>query len=87
MAVSGNVALHSPDDPAFESLLKNKKSDFSEAPWLYLIILIVLIAEQAMAVRLSFHTRSQEMAATFAATASTAAPAVAAPEPQELQPA
>jgi Aerotolerance regulator N-terminal len=55
-AVAGaNVQLHKPGDGAYENLLKLKKSDFSESPWLYLIFLIVLIAEQAMAVRLSFH--------------------------------
>lgn len=54
--------LHTPTDPNDEyktSLLKKKK-DLSENPWLYFIILCVLIFEQAMAVRLSFHTRAAE---------------------------
>ena len=37
-----------------------KKRDLSENPWLYFVILCVLIFEQAMAVRLSFHTRPAE---------------------------
>src|SRR5262249_42568365 len=49
-AVAGaSVQLHKPGDGAYENLLKLKKSDFSESPWMYLIFLIVLIAEQAMA--------------------------------------
>ncbi len=32
----------------------------SEAPWLYLIILICLIVEQALAVHLSFHLKGNE---------------------------
>jgi hypothetical protein len=56
-AVAGNnLQLHKPGDGNYENLLKLKKSDFSESPWMYLIFLLVLIAEQAMAVRLSFHT-------------------------------
>ena len=56
-AVAGNnLNLHKPGDGNYENLLKLKKSDFSESPWMYLIFLLVLIAEQAMAVRLSFHT-------------------------------
>ena len=42
--------------------LNNRRSDFSEKPWLYLLMLLVLIAEQAMAVRLSFHSRPAEEA-------------------------
>jgi hypothetical protein len=37
--------------------LADKQSDLSESPWLYLVFLIVLIAEQALAVHLSFHLR------------------------------
>lgn len=42
--------------------LMDKKSDLSEKPWLYLILLLVLIAEQALAVRLSFHQRAGDNA-------------------------
>jgi hypothetical protein len=37
-----------------------RQSDFSESPWLYLIFLAVLIAEQALAVHLSFHLKGNE---------------------------
>ncbi len=37
-----------------------KKKDLSETPWLYLILLIVLIVEQALAVHLSFHLKGNE---------------------------
>src|SRR5262249_27806802 len=56
--------LHRPGDGSFEKLLKDKKSDFSESPWLYLLFLLVLLAEQAMAVPLSFPARGQEVAPT-----------------------
>jgi hypothetical protein len=82
-AVSGNIGIHTPDDPAIEALLKDKKSDYSESPWMYLIILLVLIAEQAMAVRLSFHTRHHEASPTFASPASAPVPEEA-PETVEV---
>jgi hypothetical protein len=51
--------LHSPGS-GLADLLKEKKSDLSESPWLYLLILLVLVAEQAMAVRLSYHLSAAE---------------------------
>jgi hypothetical protein len=51
--------LHTPGSGLAE-LLKEKRSDLSESPWLYLVILLVLIAEQAMAVRLSYHLAGVE---------------------------
>lgn len=39
------------------SVLANRQTDVSESPWLYLLFLVVLIVEQALAVHLSFHTR------------------------------
>src|SRR5581483_3770276 len=53
------VALITPDMGLTE-LLAPKHEDLSEAPWLYLIILIVLIVEQALAVHLSFHLKGSE---------------------------
>jgi hypothetical protein len=55
----GQVALITPDMRLTE-LLAPKRKDMSEAPWLYLVILIVLIVEQALAVHLSFHLRGNE---------------------------
>jgi hypothetical protein len=55
------AALHSPEDTGWMDELKQKQSDLSSNRWIYLIILLVLIAEQAMAVRLSFHTRPEDL--------------------------
>jgi len=85
-----NVPIHSADDSSWVNLLKQKRDDFSTRRWLYLFILLVLIAEQAMAVRLSFHTRPEdiELHAPSAASAyshGTAAPVAAmAPEPEPV---
>jgi hypothetical protein len=46
--------LHSPGS-GLADILKERKSDLSESPWLFLLLLAVLLAEQAMAVRLSYH--------------------------------
>ena len=40
--------------------LQARKRDLSENPWIYFVMLLVLVFEQAMAVRLSFHTRPAE---------------------------
>ncbi len=37
-----------------------KTNDFSESPWLFLLLLLVLVAEQALAVHLSFHLRNTD---------------------------
>ncbi len=50
------------DDKLVDSLLARKR-DLSENPWFYFVMLLVLIAEQAMSVRLSFHTRTEAGAA------------------------
>jgi hypothetical protein len=50
-------ALHSPGS-GLADVLRERRSDLSESPWLFLLILLVLIAEQAMAVRLSYHIDS-----------------------------
>ena len=55
--------LHTATDEKYTDDLMARPRDLSESPWLYLVILLVLIAEQAMAVRLSFHTRPAEAAA------------------------
>jgi hypothetical protein len=58
------AVLHSPGS-GLADLLKDKTADLSESPWLYLVILLVLIAEQAMAVRLSYHLGGNEAAAAI----------------------
>jgi len=52
--------LHSPGS-GLADILKERRSDLSESPWLFLLLLLVLIAEQAMAVRLSYHVSGAEM--------------------------
>jgi hypothetical protein len=51
----GKIAVKSPGDK--EEIVKEKKPDASEMPWIFLLILAALIAEQAMAVHLSFHLK------------------------------
>jgi hypothetical protein len=46
--------LHSPGS-GLADLLRERRSDLSESPWLFLALLLALVAEQAMAVRLSYH--------------------------------
>jgi hypothetical protein len=41
---------------------RQRHRDLSESPWLYLIFLVILIIEQALAVHLSFHLKSGETA-------------------------
>lgn len=40
--------------------LINRQTDLSESPWFFLIFLLILVAEQALAVHLSFHLRGSE---------------------------
>jgi hypothetical protein len=61
---AGRITLRSPGD-SFERF-RNRQPDASESPWLYLFFLLVLVAEQAMAVHLSFHLKGTEAAPTAA---------------------
>ena len=86
--IAPNVPIHSAEDSSWVNQLKQKRDDFSTRRWLYLFILLVLIAEQAMAVRLSFHTRPEDLDLHAPSAASayhhgTAMPVAveAAPEP------
>ncbi len=73
----GKMLLFTPSDSL--DILREKKADWSESPWLYLIFLLILVIEQAMAVHLSFHLRgSEQPSGTAAPTAPAAQPAVAA---------
>jgi hypothetical protein len=47
---------------SLQDKLREKKSDASENAWLYIIFMLVLIAEQALAVHLSFHVKGGESA-------------------------
>jgi hypothetical protein len=81
--------VHSPDDPTWLEGLKQKQTDLSSNRWIYLIILLVLIAEQAMAVRLSYHTRPEdlELLAPSAASAYTHGAPPATSETAQAEPA
>ncbi len=68
---AGTVLLRSPGD-TFEAY-KNKMPDASESPWLYLLFLVVLIVEQALAVHLSFHLKGNEATPGSTAKAQPAA--------------
>jgi hypothetical protein len=53
------VTLVTPD-MLLRELVAPKRKDMSESPWLYLVILVILIVEQALAVHLSFHLKGAE---------------------------
>jgi hypothetical protein len=53
--------------------LANKQNDLSESAWFYLLFLLILVAEQALAVRLSFHLKGSEMVTTRESRTQTAA--------------
>ena len=57
----GKIKLYSRN--ADLTVLKQKVPDASESPWLYLLILVILVVEQALAVHLSFHLRGDATAA------------------------
>ena len=40
--------------------ISSHKSDLSESPWFFLLILAILVAEQALAVHLSFHLKGDQ---------------------------
>ncbi len=50
------MQLHAPGS-GLARILKDRKSDLSESPWFFLTLLFLLIAEQALAVHLSYHVR------------------------------
>ncbi len=54
----GSLIVLGPGD-SFERF-KNREPDVSELPWIYVVLLLLLLAEQAMAVHLSFHLKSGE---------------------------
>ena len=61
---TSKAPLHSGIDEkemAWVDQLKQKPTDLSSGRWLYLLILLVLIAEQAWAVRISYHTKPEDL--------------------------
>ena len=51
--------LHTATDDKLTDALLARKRDLSENPWFYFVMLLTLIAEQAMSVRLSFHAKTE----------------------------
>jgi hypothetical protein len=60
---SPGAEIHSPDETDWIDKLKNKKSDLSELGWIFMLFLLVLLMEQAMAVRLSYHANAENLGA------------------------
>ncbi len=58
VAQPGAVIFEGPNIPA-DSLV-SRRTDLSESPWLFLLFIAVLVAEQALAVHLSFHLKGNE---------------------------
>jgi hypothetical protein len=59
-ATAENVKLYGPFE--WGVALVDRQTDFSEWAWFYLIFMLILVAEQALAVHLSFHLRDTETA-------------------------
>jgi hypothetical protein len=73
---AGSVVVRGTGD-TFENF-KERQPDASESPWLYLFFILILVAEQAMAVHLSFHQKKGEAGGSVApASPAGAAPAAA----------
>jgi hypothetical protein len=58
---TNRAPLHNTEDLSWIEELKQKPTDLSSRRWLYLVILLVLIAEQAWAVRISYHTKPEDL--------------------------
>ena len=54
------VLVHRPDSGTLREQIGNRQTDLSESAWFFLVFLIVLVIEQALAVHLSFHLRGNE---------------------------
>jgi hypothetical protein len=57
----GNVIISGGGEERSSDELTNRQRGLSESPWLFLIFIVVLVFEQALAVHLSFHLRSSEV--------------------------
>lgn len=61
LSLAPGAELHGPDETAWLEKLQNKKTDLSSMGWLFLFVLLVLVAEQALAVKLSYHSGQETM--------------------------
>jgi hypothetical protein len=75
--------IHAADDTGWLDTLKQKQTDLSSGRWIYLLIALVLILEQAMAVRLSYHTRPEDLEAHAPSAAAVFAHGTAPPASAE----
>src|SRR5262249_4244857 len=75
--IARGAPLHTASDETYKEQLVSRRKDLSESPWIYFVMLVVLILEQAMAVRLSFHTRAAEAGGPMPVGAPLGAPALA----------
>lgn len=57
---AAGVLVHRPDSGTLREQIGNRQTDLSESAWFFLLFLIVLVIEQALAVHLSFHLRGNE---------------------------
>ncbi|HEY8504385.1 MAG TPA: BatA domain-containing protein [Gemmataceae bacterium] len=65
LKIAGGAQLHTAGED-WSEVLNPRRRDYSELPWIFLLLLLVLVAEQAMAVRLSYHARAAEAGAARA---------------------
>jgi hypothetical protein len=54
-----DVKLHGPNFDSTGDVI-NKQSDLSDLAWFFLLFIVVLVTEQALAVHLSYHLRGAE---------------------------
>jgi hypothetical protein len=73
------VPVHSPAQTDWLEGLKNKSKDLSEFAVLFLVLLLILIAEQALAVKLSYHAAAQDTALLAPSAAAVMQARAAAP--------
>src|SRR5262249_37188069 len=59
--IASGVQVRNPGS-GWAAELANRQHDLSEWPWFYLIFLAILVAEQALAVHLSFHLKGNAAA-------------------------
>jgi hypothetical protein len=81
----GAEDVHSPEDDSWLSVLEQKPTDLSSGRWIYLVILLVLIFEQAMAVRLSYHGKPEDLEAYAPSAAAAMAGRTAVPQAAEAE--
>jgi len=90
-ALTNKAPLHNTEDLGWIDDLKQKPTDLSSRRWLYLLLLLVLIAEQAWAVRTSYHSKPEDLDALAPSAAAVfahgSAPRPAAAEAEDAAPA